>query len=210
MNQQDILMQIKEAFKGVTLGNAYTLAEEDYYDTSHWHFDEKHINNNLTREEWDRQEIEGMSNHGWWLAEEIDEAIGCIQEKRKMNNTFLDPFCIPLIYLETYYWGMVFLQPQAFLFYTPSVMLNVLSSSNPNAFNLMVFTSWFYRLSGANDDDWSREKLKCFNTMQINTVIACLSYCMRLGNIHHFDKEDIQQAINGLNFYQKTRANDLI
>lgn len=150
MNKEDLLAQISQEFKNVTLGDAYTLAEEDYYDTSHWHFDEKHIDSNLTREEWDKREIEGMTEHRWWLLEEIEEAIEAIKGKRKMSNKFPNPLDVSVEYLNRYREGFIFLQPQAYLFYTPSIMIHKLC--NPDYIDGFSFNSWLSTLIFKTED----------------------------------------------------------
>ncbi|MEB5476062.1 hypothetical protein [Acinetobacter pollinis] len=91
MDKEILLTQIRKEFKDITLGNDYTLVEEDYYDTSHCHFDESWISYPTSQEEWDKKEIDEMTKHSWWLPEEIEEAIKAIKEKRKILNRFPNP-----------------------------------------------------------------------------------------------------------------------
>lgn len=48
MDIETLKKQIEQEYKGVTLGDNYTLAEEDYADTSYWYFDKQHSGSNLT------------------------------------------------------------------------------------------------------------------------------------------------------------------
>jgi len=197
MNKEILLTQIKQEFKDTTLGDAYTLAEEDYADTSHWHFDEKHIDSNLTREEWDKQEIEEMIKHRWWLPEEIEEAIKAIKEKRKMSNRFPNPLEIPYLYLNKYRVGFIFLKPQAYLFYTPSIMIHKLC--NPDYIDGFSFNSWLNVLVLEKDD---LNILSYFSKKQFNVLINFLEYLIHLNTVDEFDKENIQIALKKIQLFK--------
>jgi hypothetical protein len=197
MNKEILLTQIKQEFKDLTLGDTYTLAEEDYADTSHWHFDEKHIDSNLTREEWDKQEIEEMIKHRWWLPEEIEEAIKAIKEKRKMSNRFPNPLEIPYLYLNKYRVGFIFLKPQAYLFYTPSIMIHKLC--NPDYIDGFSFNSWLNVLVLEKDD---LNILSYFSKKQFNVLINFLEYLIHLNTVDEFDKENIQIALKKIQLFK--------
>lgn len=49
---------MKHAFKDVTLGDVYTLVEQYYAETRHWHFDKKPIDSAVSREAWNQHEIQ--------------------------------------------------------------------------------------------------------------------------------------------------------
>ncbi|WP_228270382.1 hypothetical protein [Acinetobacter colistiniresistens] len=87
INAENLLEQIEVKFKNITLGDNYTLAEEDYADTSYWYFDKKHPDSNLTEEEWVNQELIFFETCGWLSADQ-EEATQAIKEKRKMINRF--------------------------------------------------------------------------------------------------------------------------
>lgn len=199
MNKEILLNQIKQEFKDLTLGDTYTLAEEDYADTSHWHFDEKHIDSNLTREEWDKQEIEEMIKHRWWLPEDIEEAIKAIKEKRKMSNRFPNPLEIPYLYLNKYRVGFIFLKPQAYLFYTPSIMIHKLC--NPDYIDGFSFNSWLNVLV-LKENDRFNTFLNCFNNKQLDVLIDFLEYLLNLDTVDEFDKEDIQIVLNKIQSFK--------
>lgn len=195
MNKECLLIKIKQEFQDIILGNIYTLAEEDYADTAHWYFDKEHIDANLTREEWNKQEIEEIKKHSWWLTEEIEEAI---KEKRKMSNRFPNPLDISVEYLNRYREGFMFLQPQAYLFYTPSIMIHKLC--NPDSVDGFSFDSWLSRLIFKTDELDSL--LACFSKKQFSILIDFLNYLRYLDTVDEFDKEDIQMALNKIQSFK--------
>lgn len=169
-----LIKAIKDVFKGVTLGGTYTLAEEDYFDTAHCHFDEACPLYFMSQADWDKREIENISNHHWWLDDEIEDAIQCIQQHRKMRNRFPHPLHIPLEYMNVYHTGFTFLTGKAYLFYTPSLLIYVLndvSNMNSNA-----FSHWLFRLVRFETSDL----LKYFNQHQSDLLLDCLRclYCL--------------------------------
>lgn len=192
MNKENLLAQIKQEFKNVTLGDAYTLFEEDYADTARWHFDEEHIDSNLTREEWDKQQISWIQQRVWF-SEDIQEAIQAIQEKRKMINRFPNPLKIPYEYLNKHQFGYMFLQPQAFLFYTPSMMIHELS--NFDCVDGFSFDRWLGTLQFREDDRFNAI-LNCFSEKQFGVLIDFLEYLVNLDTIHEINKEDIIKVLN--------------
>lgn len=200
MNKEDLLTQISQEFKSVTLGDAYTLAEEDYYDTAHCHFDEACPLYFMSQEEWDNQEIEGMTKHSWWLPEEIEEAIKAIKEKRKILNRFPNPLDIPYEYLNAYGSSFGFLKPQAYLFYTPSLMIHQLCNSDyiDNGFS---FTSWLGTLQ-FRDGDLFHALLNCFNDKQLNVLIDFLKYLLQIGTIDEFYQEETKEALNKIQLFK--------
>lgn len=169
-----LLKKVKQSFKDVTLGEVYTLVEEDYADTSHWHFDEKIINSKLTEVEWIRQEIDNIKKSSFFL-EDKTEAMRAIQEKRKMVNRYSNPLEIPTNYLNKYATGFSFLQPQAYLFYTPSIMIHALN--NIDELHSNGSYSWLCKLSWSHTD---KAFLKCFSQSQIEDLIDFLRYVAHL------------------------------
>lgn len=173
MNVESLLSQITLEFKKVSLGNDYTLPEEDYADTSYWHFDKRRPDLNLTEDEWIDQEIRFFETCGW-LTVDKEEAIQAIKEKRKMSNRFENPLDIPALYLNSYSTGFSYLKPQAYLYYTPAIMKFTLS--NPEAFYSNSFTSWLYRLVRADTHELISELLKSFSKEQIGVLREFLVY----------------------------------
>lgn len=167
MNTENLLQQIKLEFKNVSLDDNYTLPEEDYADTSRWHFDKRRIDLNLTEEEWANQEIHFIDTSGW-LLEERQEAINAIKEKRRMSNRYPNPLEIPSIYLERYSSGFGYLTPKAYLFYTPATMIYALNDAN--GIDSESFRSWLRRLSWANNHELITELLKFFSKNQISIL----------------------------------------
>ncbi|MBF7690782.1 hypothetical protein [Acinetobacter pollinis] len=194
MNKEDLLVQISQEFKNVTLGDAYTLVEEDYYDTAHCHFDEACPLYFMSQEEWDKEEIEGMTRHSWWLPEEIEEAIKAIKEKRKISNRFPNPLDIPYKYLEAYGMGFFFLKPQAYLFYTPSMMIHILCNSE-GVYHGLGFGRWLGVLQFGKEDELN-SLLSHFSKKQFNLLINFLEHLINLDTIDEFDKEDTQIVLN--------------
>ncbi|RZK47849.1 MAG: hypothetical protein EOO99_12120 [Pedobacter sp.] len=166
MNTESLLRQIEVEFKNVTLGDDYTLPEEDYADTSYWYFDKRRPDLNLTEEEWANQEIQFFETSGW-LTEDHEEAIQAIKEKRKMFNKYSNPFDIPILYLNSYATGFSYLKPQGYLFYTPAIMNCVLNDPElnrdekyPNILYSNSFHSWVFRLRRANNPESIASLLK--------------------------------------------------
>lgn len=199
MNKENLLAQIREEFKSITLGDAYTLVEEDYADTARWHFDKEHTNFNLTREEWDKQQISWLKQESEWFPEDIQEAIQAIQERRKMVNRFSNPLEIPYEYLNKYQFGYMFLQPQAFLFYTPSMMIHELC--NFNCINPFSFNRWLAVLQLGSEDELN-SLLSYFSKKQFNVLTDFLEYLLNLDTIDEFDKEDIQIVLNKIQLFK--------
>lgn len=189
MNKENLLAQIKQEFKNVTLGDAYTLLEEDYADTARWHFNEEHIDSNLTREEWDKNVISWIQQESELFSEDIQEAITAIQEKRKMFNRFTDPLDIPAEYLNKYQFGYMFLEPQAFLFYTPSMMVHEVC--NFNSVNPFSFNRWLAVLQLGTEDSL-KSLFSFFNKKQFTILIDFLKYLINLDTVNEVDKEDIK------------------
>jgi len=167
MNIDTLKNQIEFEFKNVTLGDAYTLPEEDYADTSYWYFDKRRTNLNLTEEEWVKQEL-FLLETGNWFREDFKEAVNAIKEKRKMNNRYSNPFEIPVSYLDNYYTGFSFLEPQGFLFYTPAIMSSVLKDTE--VLSSPCFSYWFYRLKRSNTFEEISKLLNCFTKAQIEVL----------------------------------------
>lgn len=196
MNKESLLTQIKKEFRDAVLGNSYTLVEEDYADTAHWHFDKDHTDSNLTAEEWNKQEIDFLKTSNLFQ-EDIEEAIRAIQEKRKMSNRFPNPLDIPPTYFDKHFTGFTYLKPEGYIFYTPSMMLYVLNNSE-EALRGNGFTWWLFRL---NRDD-SNEVFKCFTQNQLDILIDFLKYLINLDPINEFDKEKIQIALNKIQSFK--------
>lgn len=186
--KKDILINnIRENFKDITLGDAYTLAEKDYYDTAHCHFDDMHVNRNMTREAWVKQEIH-LIDTGGWLPEDREDAIQALKEKRRMVNRY-KPLEVPPIYLNYCATGLSFIEPQGFLFYTPSVMLYALNDTE--GFNSNSFNSWLFNISYK---DSSEKRLEAFSKKQIITLLDFLEYIINL--LDRFDREIAIEALN--------------
>lgn len=195
MNIDTLKNQIEFEFKNVTLGDAYTLPEEDYADTSYWYFDKRRTNLNLTEEEWVKQEL-FLLETGNWFREDFKEAVNAIKEKRKMNNRYSNPFEISVPYLNNYHTGFGFLEPQGFLFYTPAIMSSVLKDteflSSPS------FLSWFYRLRSLNTFEEISKLLSCFTKAQIEVLKDFLLFTSNLSIEMKEGKEEVDKCLNNI------------
>lgn len=189
METNSLLRQIKREFKNVTLGDAYTLLEEDYADTSYWYFDKRRTDLNLTEEEWIKQEIHFIDTSGWF-PEDRQEAIQAIKEKRKMSNRYSDPLNIPSIYLDRYSTGFSFIEPQAYLFYTPAIMIHILIK--PENLYSSSFQSWLFRLSWANSYESISQLLKYFSKTQVEILINFLTFILSMNTDNSRVKECLE------------------
>ena len=194
MNTENLLQQIKLEFSNVSLGDNYTLPEEDYADTSRWHFDKTRVDLNLTEQEWADQEIHLINTSGW-LPEERQEAINAIKEKRRMLNRYPNPIEIPSIYLDRYATGFGYLTPKAYLFYTPAIMIYILSDSK--GCDSVSFTSWLNRLSWANNYELITDLLKYFDNAQVCILIDFLMSISRKTDMN-FDSTKIEICLNNM------------
>lgn len=192
MNIDTLKNQIEFEFKNVTLGDAYTLPEEDYADTSYWYFDKRRTNLNLTEEEWVKQEL-FLLETGNWFREDFKEAVNAIKEKRKMNNRYSNPFEIPVSYLDNYHTGFGFLKPQGFLFYTPAIMSSVLKDTE--VLSSPSFFSWFYRLRSLNTFEEISKLLNCFTKAQIEVLKDFLLFT---SNLSLEMKEGVDECLNNI------------
>ncbi|EPF72536.1 hypothetical protein GCM10025882_31620 [Acinetobacter gyllenbergii] len=191
MKNENLLQLIEQEFKDVTLGDNYTLAEEDYADTSYWYFDKQHPDSNLTAEEWASQEL-GFFETCAWLAADKEEAIQAIKEKRKMANRFSNPLEIPSLYLNMHFTGFSYLAPQAYLFYTPAIMKHYLSDADSLYSN--SFTWWLTRLRRANNPDLIKKVLQFFVEQQIVILEEFLMYVFKSNN----ENNDVKVALENL------------
>ncbi|WP_224964147.1 DUF6714 family protein [Acinetobacter guillouiae] len=220
MSLETLFNQIKLEFQDVTLGDAYTLPEEDYADTSYWHFDKPHTDLNLTEEEWINQEIHFIDT-GSWLPEDRQEAINAIKEKRRMLNRYNDPFEIPCVYLERCATGFSFLVPQAYLFYTPAIMNCVLNDADfnnnvkdPNILFSNSFSSWSSRLKRANSYMLISELLAYFSKRQIELLIDFLTHISLIegeydevaNRINDVELANINQSIDNIKLLEFNNA----
>ncbi|WP_445535971.1 DUF6714 family protein [Acinetobacter sp. G18] len=192
MNIDTLKNQIELEFKNVTLGDAYTLPEEDYADTSYWYFDKRRTDLNLTEEEWVKQELHLLET-GSWFREDFKEAVNAIKEKRKMNNRYVNPFEIPVSYLNNYHTGFSFLKPQGFLFYTPAIMSSVLKDTE--VLSSPSFLSWFYRLRWSNTFEAISKLLNCFTKAQIEVLKDFLLF---ISNLSLEMKERVGECLNNI------------
>lgn len=190
----DLTLEIHQAFKDVTLGNAYTLAEQNYYDKHHWHFDEQPISN-VKRATGNQQAIQWIQTNNWLQADQ-DEAIQAIQQQRKMLNRLPNPLAIPDEYIDCYYAGFTSLSSQAYLFYTPSLILHALKHS---AFNTPSFKTWLYCLSYLDIKDL----LKDFQKVQADILLDFLEYILNSTDtdIDHQEIETCIDRIKTLDYY---------
>lgn len=202
MNKETLLKKIKLEFQNVSLGDAYTLPEEDYADTSYWYFDKRRTNLNLTEEEWANQEIHLIDTNGW-LPEDRQEAIQAIKEKRKMSNRFSNPLDIPFIYLDRYSTGFSYLKPKAYLFYTPAIMIYVLCDSE--GFNSASFKAWLFRLSWANSYELITKLLKHFSKIQVDILIYFLRYVASINSID-INKERIKECLDNIKLLESNNG----
>lgn len=191
MNKENLLKQIEQEFKGLSLGNNYTLAEEDYADTSYWYFDKQHPDSNLTAEEWASQELGFFETCGWLTADQ-EEAIQAIKEKRKMANRFSNPLEIPSLYLNMHFTGFSYLTPQAYLFYSPAIMKHYLNE--PDSLYSNSFRWWLNRLKRANSPDLIKELLEYFDVQQVDVLEKFLLYVFKSSN----EYKDINIALDNL------------
>lgn len=196
INIEILLKQIDQDFADVTLGNNYTLPEEDYADTSYWYFDKRRPDLNLIEDEWIDQEIRFFETCSWLSADQ-EEAIKAIKEKRKMFNRFSNPLDIPVLYLNSYPTGFSYLKPQAYLFYTPAIMKYVLS--DPDAFYSNSFSWWLYRLRDANSSESISELLKYFSEVQIEVLRNFLVYV----SDSNVKNSEVDKAIDNLGLIEK-------
>lgn len=196
MNKENLLKQIEQEFNGLSLGNNYTLAEEDYADTSYWYFDKPHPNSNLTAEEWASQELGFFETCGW-LSADRDEAIHAIKEKRKMRNRFENPLNIPSLYLNMHFTGFSYLTPQAYLFYTPAIMKHYLNE--PDSLYSNSFTWWLNRLKRANTPDSIKTLLEYFDVQQVDVLEKFLLYVFKLST----EYKDVNIALDNLRHIKK-------
>lgn len=191
MNIDTLKKQIEQEYKDVTLGDNYTLAEEDYADTSYWYFDKQHPDSNLTAEEWASQELGFFETCGW-LAADQEEAIQAIKEKRKMANRFSNPLEIPSLYLNMHFTGFSYLAPQAYLFYTPAIMKHYLNE--PDFFYNNSFTWWLNRLERANSPDLIKALLEYFDVQQVDVLEKFLLYVFKSST----ENTDVNIALDNL------------
>lgn len=197
MNKENLQQLIEQEFKHVSLGDNYSLAEENYADTSYWYFDKQHPDSNLTDEEWASQEIVFFETCGW-LAADQEEAIQAIKEKRKMANRFSNPLEIPSLYLNMHFTGFSYLKPQAYLFYTPAILKH--SLSDPDFLHTNSFIWWLARLRRADSQDKIAELLKCFGGKQIDVLEEFLLYVFEFRN----ENNDITSALRNLKLIGKS------
>ena len=196
MNIDTLKKQIEQEYKDVTLGDNYTLAEEDYADTSYWYFDKQHPDSHLTAEEWASQELGFFETCGW-LAADQEEAIQAIKEKRKMVNRFSNPLEIPSLYLNMYFTGFSYLAPQAYLFYTPAIMKHYLNE--PDSLYSNSLTWWLHRLERANSPDLIKALLEYFDVQQVDVLEKFLLYVFKSSN----EYKDINIALDNLRHIKK-------
>jgi hypothetical protein len=196
MDKENLLKQIEQEFRHVTLGDNYTLAEEDYADTSYWHFDRPHPNSNLTEDEWAKQEIRFFETCGWLSADQ-EEAIHAIKQKRKMRNRFENPLNIPVLYLNMHFTGFSYLDSQAYLFYTPAIMINYLS--DPDTLYNNSFTWWLSRLKRAESREKIMDLLKYFSEIQIEVLEEFLFYVSELSA----ENQEVKKALDNLKLISK-------
>ncbi|MDO3665354.1 hypothetical protein [Acinetobacter higginsii] len=196
MDSNYLMKQVDFAFHNVELGNNYTLAEEDYADTSYWYFDKTHPDSNLTEEEWRDQESRFIETGGWLSADQT-EALQAIEEKRKMINRFSNPLDIPILYLNCYSSGFSYLKPQAYLFYTPAIMKNFLEDQE--VFYTNSFTSWLDRLTWANSLESILDLIRYFSKDQIEVLQDFLLYV--LSSV--VENDDVKIALDNLKLIRK-------
>lgn len=196
MNIDTLKKQIEQEYKDVILGDNYTLAEEDYADTSYWYFDKQHPDSNLTVEEWASQELGFFETCGW-LAADQEEAIHAIKEKRKMRNRFENPLNIPSLYLNMHFTGFSYLEPHAYLFYTPAIMIHYLSE--PDFLYGNSFRWWLTRLIRANSPDSIKELLEYFDVQQVDVLEKFLLYVFKSST----EYKDVNIALDNLRHIKK-------
>ncbi|MDC4862252.1 DUF6714 family protein [Acinetobacter baumannii] len=195
MDIETLKKKIILEYKNVTLGDAYTLPEEDYADTSYWYFDKRRTDLNLTEEEWVKQELYLLETGNWFI-EDFEEAVNAIKEKRKMNNRYSNPFEIPVSYLNNYHTGFSFLKPQGFLFYTPAIMSSVLKDTE--VLSSPSFLSWFYRLRSSNTFEEISKLLNCFTKAQIEVLKDFLLFISTLSREMKEGKEGVYKCLNNI------------
>lgn len=196
MDIETLKKQIVLEYKNVTLGDAYTLPEEDYADTSYWYFDKRRTDLNLTEEEWIRQELHLLET-GSWFREDFEEAVNAIKEKRKMNNRYVNPFEIPVSYLNNYHTGFSFLKPQGFLFYTSAIMNCVLKDTEVLSSN--SFSSWLFRISESDTFEKISKLLNFFTKAQIEVL---KDFFLFIADIFVEKKERVDKCLNNIRLFR--------
>jgi hypothetical protein len=184
IQKQSALALLIEQFGDVTLSSdAYTLAEEDWYDTSHAHMDGQPrpcFNFDYPLSQWlADEEQELRSSHGWWREIEREEAIEALQQQRKMRNFYPDWQDIPLDYLCVYGTGFTFSSSAGFYFYTPALLMWVFKKDELNDgerhYLETTFDSWAFNITYLSEQGDLDRKLKDFSDKQIHTLIKLLA-----------------------------------
>ncbi|WP_333660562.1 DUF6714 family protein [Acinetobacter sp.] len=191
IQKQSALALLIEQFGDVTLAtDAYTLAEEDWYDNSHAHMDGQPrpcFNFDYPLSQWlDDEEQALHSSYGYWRELERQEAIEALRQQRKMRNTYPNWQDIPLDYLYAYYTGFTFSSSAGFYFYTPPLLMWMFKQDELNDWQQQhldtVFNSWAFNITYSSQQYDLNRKLRNFSDKQLYTLIVLLKLLPNLEN----------------------------
>ena len=162
-----LLDSIEVAFRGVSLGNAYTLLEEDFFDTHYRHFD-KIDDQYLSANNCTPRDLLLKWGFDWPISSQ-EIAIKAIENRCRAENQFKSWSEVTYNYFCTHN-AITFLSPDAFVYYLPAMMQIYLENYQSNL-NMYYIDSFIFYI-----ETFHQKIISLLTNEQLNATIEFLKF----------------------------------
>ncbi|AUX87074.1 hypothetical protein C3F34_14200 [Acinetobacter sp. ACNIH2] len=193
---QIFIQELHDAFDDVHLEDRFTLLEEDFADTSY-------LRRYPHQQPYDLNAVDYFSKSNLLneiknsdlLVGEKNDLILAINEEQRVINHYRTWGVVPFEYLNKYAHGFYFITPEAYVFYTPVLILNLVL--NPEFFKGVAFDKWLSRLLMEVNE---HNSLTLFNNNQSRLIKKFLSNILLNKSIIDFiEAGDVKRALEKIN-----------
>lgn len=189
---QIFIQELYDAFDDVHLENRFTLLEEDFADTSYLRRYPHQQPYDLNAVDYfSKSNLLNQIKNSDLLIDEKNDLISAINEEQRVINHYLTWGDVPFEYLNKYANGFYFITPEAYLFYTPALILNLVL--NPECFKGVAFDKWLSRLLMKEIE---HKPLILFNSIQSRLIKKFLSKLLTDKSVMDFiEVGDVKRAL---------------
>lgn len=189
---QIFIQELHDAFDDVQLEDRFTLLEEDFADTSYLRkYPHQHPYDKNSIGYFSKSNLLSKIKNSDLLDDEKRDLILAISEGKRVYNHYQTWEEVPFDYLNKYANGFYFITPEAYIFYTPALILYL--ASNLEYFKGVAFDRWLSRLLM---EEASRESLILFSPLQ--SIIVRKFLCNLLMNeftLDFIEVGDVKRAL---------------
>lgn len=192
---QSFIQELHYSFDDIHIGNRFTLLEEDFADTSYlrrYPHQQPYDSDNLGY--FSKSNLLNEIKNSDLLVGEKNDLILAVNEEQRVINHYRTWGVVPFEYLNKYAHGFYLITPEAYVFYTPALILNLVL--NPEFFKGVAFDKWLSRLLMEVNE---YNSLTLFNNNQSRLIKKFLSNLLIDKSIIDFiEVRDVKRALENI------------